>query len=139
MASKVPDDEKKTFCPSTCDIFHGEFALRILCPIKLRYTNINYHLLPENVLNSDPCKWKNFAFVKLDNAKAQFKCKNINCRRLWTSMRARISFKISYPNESAFVVLKIYEQVCQICETPAEALWYPGIVLIVNMFHLIYF
>jgi len=65
-----------------------------------------------------------FGFVKLDNAKAQFKCANICCQRLWTSMRARISFKISQPRPNGYIVLKIFGQKCQHCGTPADALWY---------------
>jgi hypothetical protein len=50
----------------------------------------------------------------------------MQCRRLWTSMRARISFKISQPQPNGFIALKIYGQKCQQCETPSEALWYIG-------------
>ncbi|CAF3248216.1 unnamed protein product [Rotaria socialis] len=124
LASKVPDDQKKLFCSSTCEIFHGDFTLRVLYPLFIRKIDTNYCLLPENEIYGDPCRWPNFAFVKLDNAKAQFKCPNSHCGRSWTSMRARISFKISYPQQNGFVVMKIYGQVCQVCETIAEARWY---------------
>lgn len=87
---------------------------------------MHYYLLVEEAFDNDPCGWPNFAYVKLDNAKAQFKCPNKDCGRLWTSMRARISFKISYPGPQGFVVLKIYGQTCQSCNTPADALWYMG-------------
>jgi hypothetical protein len=114
---------------NTSDVFHAEFARLISWPISLNYPGINYYLLVEDGMNSDPCEWPNFCCVKLDNAKAQFKCPNVHCRRLWTSMRARISFKISHPGPQGFVILKIYGQNCQSCETPADALWYMGKLL----------
>jgi len=92
----------------------------------LDYPGVRYCLLVEDGIDIDPCEWKGFSYVKLDNAKAQFKCANPQCRRSWTSMRARISFKISYPNPQGFIVLKIYGQNCKACETPADALWYMG-------------
>ncbi|CAF2542342.1 unnamed protein product [Rotaria sp. Silwood2] len=124
LAARVPDSEKKNICLNTCEIFHGEFARDIIYPLALHYPDFKYHLIPESEFHSDPCEWPGFSFVKLDNAKAQFKCPNICCGRLWTSMRARISFKISEPQPDGFVVLKIYGQVCQQCETLADALWY---------------
>jgi hypothetical protein len=66
-----------------------------------------------------------FDYLKLDNAKAQFKCPNTFCQHAWTSMRARISFSISQP-DIGFVVLKVFGQNCQHCGTPADALWYIG-------------
>ncbi|CAF0989962.1 unnamed protein product [Rotaria sp. Silwood1] len=124
LAKKVPDSEKKNICLNTCEVFHGEFARDIICPLALNYSDYKYSLFAESELHGDPCEWPGFAFVKLDNAKAQFKCPNIYCGRLWTSMRARISFKISHPQPNGFVALKIYGQVCQQCETLADALWY---------------
>jgi hypothetical protein len=92
----------------------------------LNYPGIRYHLFVEDGVDRDPCQWPGFSFVKLDNAKAQFRCPNIKCSHLWTSMRARISFKISQPQANGFVVLKIYGQTCKHCETPADAFWYMG-------------
>ncbi|CAF0989851.1 unnamed protein product [Rotaria magnacalcarata] len=125
LASKVPDGQKKMFCSSTCEVFHGDFSLHVLYPFIINKIDTNYCLLPETEMYGNPCTWPNFAFVKLDNAKAQFKCSNRDCGRSWTSMRARISFKISYPQQNGFVIMKIYGQYCQACETIAEALWYP--------------
>jgi hypothetical protein len=82
--------------------------------------------LAEDDIVGDPIHWPGFACIYRDNAKAQFKCPNPLCRRLWTSMRARISFKISLPQQYGFVALKIYGQQCQQCGTPSEALWYIG-------------
>jgi len=108
----------------TCEVFHAEFARLILCPISSFYPGYCYHLFTEDEVGTDPCEWPSFAYILLDNAKAQFKCPNPQCRRLWTSMRARVSFKISQPTTYGFVVLKIYGQNCQSCETPSDALWY---------------
>ena len=96
----------------------------ILWVIRLAFPLVNYALLTEDDLEIDPNSLPDFHFVKLDNAKAQFKCPC--CLRLWTSMRARISFKVSYPHARGFVALKIYGQNCQDCNTPADALWYTG-------------
>lgn len=87
-------------------------------------SKINYYLFPESDFNFDPKYLPPCAFIKLDNAKAQFKCPNPECARLWTSMRARISFRVSFPMEFGYVFLKVYEQNCQICGTTAEPLWY---------------
>ncbi len=95
-------------------------------PISLNYPGLRYYLLVEDGVMGDPSGWPNFAYVKLDNAKAQFKCPNPKCCRLWTSMRGRISFTISYPSAHGFIVLKIFGQNCQSCGTPADALWYMG-------------
>ena len=53
-------------------------------------------------------------------------------------MRARISFKISHPGPHGFIVLKIYGQNCQTCETSADALWYMGKYLEKNFFSFLY-
>ena len=66
-----------------------------------------------------------FACMKVDNAKAQFKCPNPRCQHAWTSMRARILFTISNPHVG-YIVLKILGQNCQRCGTNADALWYIG-------------
>ncbi|CAF0846135.1 unnamed protein product [Rotaria sordida] len=124
LAANVTDSEKKNICSNACEIFHGEFARDIICPLAINYPDIQYYLFSESEVHSDPCKWPGFAFVKLDNAKAQFKCPNTCCGRLWTSMRARISFKISRPQSNGFVILKIFGQICQQCETVADPLWY---------------
>ncbi len=123
----------------TSQVFHAEFARLVEFPIFLNYPGVRYYLLTEDGAAIDPCKWLNFAYVKLDNAKAQFRCPNIQCGRLWTSMRARISFKISYPNPQGFVVLKIYGQNCKFCEAPADALWYMGKCSKTKMFLFIYY
>jgi hypothetical protein len=94
--------------------------------MRLNYPHLHYCLFAEDEVDGDPCDWPGVVCVKLDNAKAQFKCPNMQCRRLWASMRARISFKISQPQPNGFIALKIYGQKCQQCETPSEALWYIG-------------
>ena len=123
LAGKIPDDEKKLFCSDTRQVFHGEFARLISCPIALHHSNCYYYLFAEGDF---PFSYFEFDFIKLDNAKAQFHCTNPYCRRLWTSMRARISFKVSRPCENAFILLKIYGQQCQACDSPGDALWYSG-------------
>lgn len=124
LASCIPHDEKKMFCPDTVVAFHAEFARLLSLPIYLEYPGCRFRLFADGELEGDACCWPGFAFVSLDNAKAQFKCPA--CQRLWTSMRARIAFKISFPQEHGFVVLKIFGQNCQGCGTPADALWYMG-------------
>lgn len=95
-------------------------------PLAINYNNVHYYLFIEDGVCGDPCQWPYYAYMKLDNAKAQFECPNPACRHLWTSMRARISFKISYPCPQGFVVLKIFGQSCIRCKTPADARWYIG-------------
>jgi hypothetical protein len=107
-------------------VFHAEFARHILFPIALNYPDIRYNLFAEDEIEGGSCAWGGSAFLKLDNAKAQYKCPNIHCQRLWTSMRSRISFKISQPQPNGYVVLKIYGQHCQNCKTLTDALWYMG-------------
>jgi hypothetical protein len=126
LSAKVPDNEKKDFCQDTMEVFHGEFARLLSCPISLTYPGLCYYLFSEDEINSGLCECPDFAFVKLDNAKAQFQCPNIYCGRLWTSMRSRISFKITQPQSNGIVALKIYGQNCQDCGTAADALWYIG-------------
>ncbi len=126
LASRLSHEEKKEFCQDTSAVFHAEFARLISLPLSLKYSDVAYHLFTEDGINGNPAGWPNFACVKLDNAKAQFKCPNPKCRRLWTSMRGRISFTISHPCPQGFVVLKIFGQNCQSCQTPADALWYMG-------------
>ena len=87
---------------------------------------VRYYLFVEDGVYTDPCYWPNYAYMEVYNAKAQFQCPNPACAHLWTSMRARISFKISYPNPQGFVVMKILGQNCNRCATPADALWYMG-------------
>ena len=124
LAARIPHDEKKMFCPDTVSAFHAEFARLLGLPIYLENPQCRYRLFADGEIDGDACLWPGFAFVSLDNAKAQFKCPA--CQRLWTSMRARIAFKISFPQENGFVVLKIFSQNCQGCGTPADALWYMG-------------
>lgn len=124
LAANVPDDEKKLFCANTIEVFHGEFAHLIAVPIGSKF-KVKYFLFSKEEVTTGLCIWDEQAFIKLDNAKAQFKCPNNRCRRLWTSMRARISFWVSRPQTYSLVILKIYGQNCQACKTLADPLWYP--------------
>lgn len=126
LTARIKHEEKKEFCENTMQVFHAEFARLISTPIAINYHNIQYYLFAEDGVFGDPCRWPYYAYTKLDNAKAQFQCLNPTCRHLWTSMRARIAFKISYPHPQGFVVLKIFGQNCKLCETPADARWYTG-------------
>jgi len=124
LAQTILDDTKKDFCPDTRAAFHGEFARLISIPLSLHH-DIRYYLFAEEELDSELYKSLKFECLKLDNAKAQFKCPNTYCQHAWTSMRARISFSITNPS-SGFIVLKIFGQNCQHCGANADALWYIG-------------
>jgi hypothetical protein len=63
-------------------VFHAEFARHILFPIALNYPDIRYNLFAEDEIEGGSCAWGGSAFLKLDNAKAQYKCPNIHCQRL---------------------------------------------------------
>jgi hypothetical protein len=123
LAKIIPDDTKKDFCPDTRVAFHGEFARLLSIPLSL-FHDSRYYLFAEEELG-ELYKALKFDCLKLDNAKAQFKCSNICCQHAWTSMRARISFSITDPT-TGFVVLKIFGQNCQNCGSNADALWYIG-------------
>jgi hypothetical protein len=114
---------KKNICHDTTEAFHGEFARLISIPLSLCHKARYYLFAEEELVNTDMNLHVNY--LKLDNAKAQFKCPNISCQHAWTSMRARISFSISGP-EPGIIVLKIFGQNCQRCHTQADALWYIG-------------
>ncbi|UJR13253.1 hypothetical protein I4U23_000274 [Adineta vaga] len=123
LAKTIPDDTKKDFCHDTTEAFHGEFARLISIPLNLHY-GARYFLfaegeLPEGFYENLLCH----RFIKVDNAKAQFKCTNPFCRHAWTSMRSRISFTIHGPNPG-FIKLEILGQDCQYCGTYADAVWY---------------
>ncbi|CAF2757314.1 unnamed protein product [Rotaria sp. Silwood2] len=122
LAKNIPDEAKKDFCFDTSVAFHGEFARLISIPLSLCH-NVRYYLFAEEELVNEVHMNLNGEYLKLDNAKAQFKCPNTSCEHAWTSMRARISFSISSPY-SGFIVLKIFGQNCQKCGTYANALWY---------------
>jgi hypothetical protein len=124
LAKKIPDEMKKDFCYDTIVAFHGEFARLISTPLSLCH-GARYYLFSEEELLNVPNVNLVVDWIKLDNAKAQFKCPNSCCQHAWTSMRARISFTISKP-EPGFIVLKIFGQNCQRCSTHADALWYIG-------------
>jgi hypothetical protein len=115
---------KKDFCADTSVVFHAEFSRLISIPVKVFRPNCLYHLLIENEFECDALYWSGYQWTRYDNAKAQFKCSL--CNRSWTSMRARIGYKISQPQPVGFVVMKIFGQKCQICKTHSDALWYMG-------------
>jgi len=112
---------KKDFCPDTSVAFHGEFARLISIPLSL-YHDARYYLFSQEEMD-DSCMNLKYECIKLDNAKAQFKCPNTYCQHAWTSMRSRISFSITGP-DTGFIILKIFGQNCQLCGTQADALWY---------------
>jgi len=114
---------KKDFCHDTTEAFHGEFARLISIPLSLCH-NVRYYLFSKEEL-INPNMNPNEYYLKLDNAKAQFKCPNTLCRKSWTSMRSRISFFVSRP-EHGLIILKIFGQNCERCGTQADALWYIG-------------
>jgi hypothetical protein len=124
LAKTILDELKKDFCPDTSVAFHAEFARLISVPLSLCH-DVRYYLFAEEELVNFPYMNINFGSLKLDNAKAQFKCPNPFCQHVWTSMRARISFSISEP-DTGFIVLKIFGQNCQRCSAQADALWYIG-------------
>ncbi|CAF3815386.1 unnamed protein product [Rotaria sp. Silwood1] len=114
--------QKKDFCFDTSVSFHGEFARLISIPLSLCH-KVRYYLFAEEELINGPYANLTGEYLKLDNAKAQFKCPDSNCQHAWTSMRARISFSITSP-KLGFIVLKIFGQNCQHCGTYTNALWY---------------
>jgi hypothetical protein len=121
--------------------FHGEFARLISVPLSLHH-NVRYYLFAKEELDEELYANLRFSCLKLDNAKAQFKCSNSHCQHAWTSMRARISFSITNPIPG-YIVLKIFGQDCQRCGTNADALWYIGksfslIILSGNFFSRIF-
>ncbi|UJR34113.1 hypothetical protein I4U23_021520 [Adineta vaga] len=124
LASSVPNIDKKEFCDNTMVVFHAECALQVSRIVNSINPNYQYYLWSEEEVNSDACQWPGCGFLKLDNAKAQFRCTNPSCQRLWTSMRARILFKVSYPQPNGYIVLKILGQNCRNCHAFADALWY---------------
>ena len=129
LAKSISDEMKKDFCSNTSIAFHGEFARQISVPLSLCH-NARYYLFAEEELVNAPQTMSAFSFVKLDNAKAQFKCPNMACQHAWTSMRARIAFSIS-PPDIGLIRLKILGQHCQWCHAYAHALWYIGRSLVV--------
>ncbi len=96
--------------------------------------NTRYYLFAEEELLNVPFMNVKVDYMKLDNAKAQFKCPNPYCQHAWTSMRARISFAVSQP-DVGFIVLKIFGQDCQRCGAYSDALWYVGKSYIFNKFY----
>lgn len=120
----IVDEVKKDFCADTRVAFHGEFARLISIPISFHYA-CRYYLVAEDEIDPAFFSTIHFDCMKVDNAKAQFKCSNVHCQHAWTSMRARILFSISTP-QIGIVSLKILGQNCQRCGANADALWYIG-------------
>ncbi|CAF0986799.1 unnamed protein product [Adineta steineri] len=122
-AKLILDEVKKDFCHDTIVAFHGEFARLISCPLSLQH-HVRYYLFSHEEIPIDEQYFAvNGTTLRLDNAKAQFKCPNPNCEHAWTSMRARIAFAISEPKRG-FIILKIFGQNCRRCTTHTDALWY---------------
>ncbi|CAF1369535.1 unnamed protein product, partial [Didymodactylos carnosus] len=71
-----------------------------------------------------------YDFVKLDNAKAQFKC--YCCGHAWTSMRARIAFHVTNPY-TGIILLQVFGQQCANCEKFVEPLWYVDEICLANL------
>ncbi|CAF2625149.1 unnamed protein product [Rotaria sp. Silwood2] len=121
MASVIPDDDKKFFCKNTAWAWHGEFG-RLIMSTAMTY-NVDYRLmLYDDHTICSRALYAHYSILRLDNAKAQFKCDT--CGHCWTSMRARCSFYISKPNEGGIVLLKLYTQQCQYCYSTVYPLWY---------------
>ncbi|CAF3392036.1 unnamed protein product [Rotaria socialis] len=122
LAKRIPDEMKKDLCADTRVACHGEFARLISVPLALRDRHHFRLYAAEEIINIPfmnlPYQWS-----KVDNAKAQFKCPNERCRHVWTSMRARILFSVTSPDDGC-IVLKIFGQNCQSCRTYSQALWY---------------
>ena len=117
----IPDDDKKLFCENTIWAWHGEFARLIMATAMIHH--VDYCLLHDE----DRWAFSNIgyaAFVRHDNAKAQFQCHQ--CGYCWTSMRARCSFYVSAPAPVGLVFLKLYTQQCQYCYSTVHPLWYFG-------------
>lgn len=121
LASNLNDDDKKFICENTAWAWHGEFG-RLIMATTLAY-NVDYRLMlfDARSICSRAVNAK-YRLIKLDNAKAQFKCEQ--CGHCWTSMRARCSFYISKPDEGGIVLLKLYTQQCQLCYSIVQPLWY---------------
>ncbi|CAF0741816.1 unnamed protein product [Didymodactylos carnosus] len=118
LAANIPDSEKKDFCANTAVVFHAEFARLILAVISKynkSYTLMVYDAMPVESTNIQ------YDFLKVDNAKAQFKC--TCCGHAWTSMRARCSFHLSHP-DVGIILLKVFNQICSVCSQATEPLWY---------------
>jgi len=122
LAKRIPDEMKKDFCADTRVACHGEFARFISAPLALRGQH-DFRLFAEEELFNTPYMNLPYKWSKVDNAKAQFKCPNECCGHVWTSMRARILFSVTSPDDG-FVVLKIFGQNCRRCGTYSQALWY---------------
>jgi hypothetical protein len=123
MASVISDDEKKFFCENTAWAWHGEFG-RLIMATAMTY-HVDYRLMLYDAYCMSPRALNaHYSIIRLDNAKAQFKCER--CGHCWTSMRARCSFYISKPNEGGIVLLKLYTQQCQYCYSTVYPLWYYG-------------
>jgi len=123
LASNLNDDDKKFICENTAWAWHGEFG-RLIMATTLAY-NVDYRLMLFDARSTCPRAFNSkYPLIKLDNAKAQFKCEQ--CEHCWTSMRARCSFYISKPDEGGIVLLKLYAQQCQICYSVVQPLWYYG-------------
>jgi len=123
MASIISDDEKYFFCENTAWAWHGEFGRLIMAramTYDLDYCLMLYdaHLMCPRILNA------HCSMMRLDNAKAQFKCDK--CGHCWTSMRARCSFYISKLNEDGIILLKLYTQQCQYSYSIVYRFWYYG-------------
>jgi hypothetical protein len=87
--------------------------------------NVDYRLMVYDACLMCPrALYANYSIIRLDNAKAQFKCDT--CGHCWTSMRARCAFYISQPDEDGIVLLKLYTQQCQYCCSTVYPLWYYG-------------
>ncbi|CAF1504046.1 unnamed protein product [Rotaria magnacalcarata] len=124
LAKRIPDEMKKDFCADTRVACHGEFARLISVPLALRGLHI-FRLYAEEEFFNIPYMNGLFQWFKIDNAKAQFQCPNERCKHGWTSMRARILFSVTSPDDGC-IVLKIFGQNCKSCGAYAQALWYIG-------------
>ncbi|CAF0981406.1 unnamed protein product [Rotaria sordida] len=120
-AAVIRDDDKKYFCENTAWAWHGEFG-RLIMATAMTY-NIDYRLMLYDARLTCPRALNaSYSMMRLENAKAQFKCDI--CGHCWTSMRARCSFYISKPNEGGIVLLRLYTQQCQYCYSIVHPLWY---------------
>ncbi|CAF1393594.1 unnamed protein product [Adineta ricciae] len=121
LASAIRDDDKKFFCDNTAWAWHGEFGRLIMAPAMT--FNIDYRLMLYDARSLCPRALNaHYSMIRLDNAKAQFKCET--CEHCWTSMRARCSFHISKPHEGGIILLKLFTQQCQQCYSTVYPLWY---------------
>jgi hypothetical protein len=123
LAATIRDDEKKFFCENTAWAWHGEFGRLIMAPAMAYH--LDYRLMLYDARPLCPrALTAHYFMVRLENAKAQFKCET--CGHGWTSMRARCSFSISKPHEGGIVLLKLFNQQCQFCHATVYPLWYYG-------------